>query len=351
PSTNGSEDISEPLTAPEEIPATPGEPIIESPVVTPVPVQTPPVATQPITAATPASSGARIMATPIAKNVAAANGVDLSQVPSSGPNGRIVKADVENFVKNGAGAVKATPKPVDLPISYGSMAPVTETVDVALNPTMKIVAARLLESHLGAPFFFVTLKIETDALIAFRAQLNNTPGYKISVNDLIIKAVASNLRAFPRVNAAFHGDKIRQHGNIDISIAVALEDGLITPIVKNADQKALGQISSEVKQLAQKAQSGTLLPEEYQGGTFTISNMGMYGVSEFTAILNPPQAGILAVGGTQTELYKTGSGDIEERNYMNVTLTSDHRVINGALAAQFLQGLKVILENPVSMVI
>jgi pyruvate dehydrogenase E2 component (dihydrolipoamide acetyltransferase) len=195
--------------------------------------------------------------------------------------------------------------------------------------------------------FFVTQKIEMDALNRVRAELNRAAGYKISVNDLIVKACAYALRQSPVINSSFHGDFIRENANIDICVAVAIPDGLITPIVKDADRKGLGAISQEVKALVGKAKAGKLAPEEFQGGTFTISNLGMFGVDTFTAIINPPQAAILAVGGTSPELYLDKDGVPKERQVMKVTLSADHRVIDGAQGAQVVGGLKSLLENPV----
>ncbi len=229
---------------------------------------------------------------------------------------------------------------------FGSLAPVNQTRDIPLTKMRAIIGKRLLESAQTTPVFFVTQKIEMDTLNAVRAELNRAAGYKISVNDLIVKATAFALRQYPVINSSFHGDFIRENANIDICVAVAIPDGLITPIVKNADQKGLGAISQEVKALVGKAKAGKLAPEEFQGGTFTISNLGMFGVDEFTAIINPPQAAILAVGGTSTELYLE-DGVPKERQVMKVTLSADHRVIDGAQGAQFLGGLKSLLENPV----
>jgi len=210
----------------------------------------------------------------------------------------------------------------------------------------KTIGKRLLESSQGIPNFYVTMKVEMAAVNALRAQLNRAPGYKISVNDIVTKATSFALREFPAVNSSYLGDVIRQNANIDICVAVSIEGGLITPIVMDVDQKGLGQISAEIKALVAKAKAGKLAPAEYQGGTFTISNLGMYGVDEFTAIINPPQAAILAVGGIQKELY-LDNGVAKEQDVMKLTMTSDHRVIDGALAAQFLSALKSLLENPV----
>ena len=297
------------------------------------------------------SDTAKLKASPLAKKIALNKGIPLNQIKGSGPGGRIIKADVENYVPTSTIAKSAKPNPADLPASYGSLASIKATENIPVSGMMRTVGKRLLESYLGAPAFFVTMKIYVDEMNSLRKKLNQTPGYKISVNDIVVKAVAANLRAFPRVNASFHEEHITQHSEIDIAIAVALPDGLITPIVRNADQKGLGYISAEIKSLVSKAKKNGLSPQEYQGGTFSISNMGMFEVSEFTSLINPPHSAILAVAGTQSELYKTEKGEINERNFMNVTLTSDHRVINGALAAEFLGSLKKILENPVSLIL
>ena len=314
-------------------------------------------ARQPSPAATassalPANDGGRVKASPLARKMAADAGIPLEGLAGSGPMGRIVKYDIENYqpapaasVAKAGGASAKSEGPLQRPL-YGSLAPIGQTQDIPLNMMRKTIGKRLLDSHQNIPTFYVTMKIEMDALNALRNQLNRSPGYKISVNDLIVKASAFALRQHPLVNASFMGDFIRQNANIDICVAVSIEGGLITPIVRDADQKGLGQLSTEVKQLVAKAKAGKLAPEEFQGGTFTISNLGMYGVDEFTAIINPPQSAILAVGGIQNEIYLDGD-KVKSRDTMKVTLTSDHRVIDGALAAQFLSGLKSILENPV----
>ncbi|MEO6096976.1 MAG: pyruvate dehydrogenase complex dihydrolipoamide acetyltransferase [Fibrobacteria bacterium] len=296
--------------------------------------------------------GGRVMASPLARKMAESAGIDLSGVAGSGPNGRIVRTDIENHKPAPAGkavpapvAGKQTAGPVQRPL-YGSLAPIAPTQDIPVNMMRKTIGKRLLESSQGIPNFYVTMKVEMAAVNALRAQLNRAPGYKISVNDIVTKATSFALREFPAVNSSFLGDVIRQNANIDICVAVSIEGGLITPIVTDVDQKGLGQISSEIKSLVAKAKAGKLAPAEYQGGTFTISNLGMYGVDEFTAIINPPQAAILAVGGMQKEVY-LDNGVAKEHDVMKVTMTSDHRVIDGALAAQFLSALKSLLENPV----
>jgi pyruvate dehydrogenase E2 component (dihydrolipoamide acetyltransferase) len=299
-----------------------------------------------------AGSDGRIKASPLARKLAETAGIALGAVAGSGPDGRIVRRDIENFkpepAKAALGGSKAgsvkTEGPVQRPL-FGSLAPIGQTQDIPVNMMRKTIGKRLLESTQGTPTFYVTMKVAMAAVNALRAQLNRSPGYKISVNDIITKATAFALREFPAVNSSYLGDIIRQNANIDICVAVSIDGGLITPIVRDVDQKGLGLISTEIKQLVSKAKAGKLAPNEYQGGTFTISNLGMYGVDEFTAIINPPQSAILAVGGIQQEVYLQ-DGVAKERDVMKLTLTSDHRVIDGALAAQFLSGLKSLLENP-----
>jgi pyruvate dehydrogenase E2 component (dihydrolipoamide acetyltransferase) len=336
-----------------EAPAAPA-PAAPAPVAAPAaPTFTAPVAPAPVAAAP--VSNANVKASPVARKMAEEKGIDLSTVKGSGPGGRIIKGDIENYVPSAAPAAAGKPGKPDIskqPAVIGSMAPVPPTVDEPLGQVMKVIGQRLAQSQTDAVEFFVAMKIQVDALNALRKQLNNTPGYKISLNDLVVKAVAMNLRRFPVVNSSFYGDFIRKNSNIDISIAVSTPDGgLITPIVTNADAKPLGIISAEVKSLVKKAATGTLAPEEFQGGTFTVSNMGMFGVSSFTSIINPPQSAILAVAGVEEELYFKEDGEVGSKKMMTVNLTADHRVINGALAAQFVNGLKEIIENPASLML
>jgi pyruvate dehydrogenase E2 component (dihydrolipoamide acetyltransferase) len=330
--------------APQAAPAAAPAPAAAAPAPTPAPA-----------APAAAEGDGRVKASPLARKLAAEAGVPLSSATATGPGGRVIARDIETAksaprpaaaapASTGAATPAKDAPPVQRPL-FGSLAPVNETTDVPLTNMRKVIGSRLLQSTQGTPVFYVTTKVEMDKLNGLRSQLNRAPGYKISVNDLIVKATAFALREYPTVNSAFHGEFIRQHSNIDICVAVAIPDGLITPIVKNADQKGLGQISKEVKALVGKAKSGKLAPEEFQGGTFTISNLGMFGVDEFTAIINPPQAAILAVGATSTELY-LADGVPKERQVMKLTISADHRVIDGAMAAQFLSGLKSLLENP-----
>jgi pyruvate dehydrogenase E2 component (dihydrolipoamide acetyltransferase) len=297
------------------------------------------------------TNGGRVFASPLARKIAGERGLALDAIEGTGPSGRVIRRDVEGYVPPkpvaapGAPAAGGKDATVQRPL-FGSLAPIVPTTDIPLNMMRKTIGKRLLESTQGTPVFYVTMKVEVDALNELRAQLNRAQGYKISVNDIVTKAVGFALRQFPTVNSSYHGDFVRQNANIDVCVAVSIEGGLITPIVRNVDQKGLGQISQEVKALVAKAKAGKLAPEEYQGGTFTISNMGMYGVDEFTSIINPPQSAILAVAGIHDELYKDGDA-IKSRQVMKMTLSADHRVIDGAMAAHFVSGLKSLLENPV----
>jgi len=311
----------------------------------------------PVAAPAPAAAAGSGKSSPLARKLAAEAGIPVASITASGPGGRVIARDVEAAKANppaAAPVATAAAKPaagkadavVQTP-HFGSLAPINPTRDVPLSMMRKTIGKRLLSTTQNTPIFFVTSKVNMDELNRVRAELNRAAGYKISVNDLIVKASAFALRQYPAVNSSFHGDFIRENANIDICVAVAIPDGLITPIVKNADQKGLGAISQEVKALVGKAKAGKLAPEEFQGGTFTISNLGMFGVDEFTAIINPPQAAILAVGATSAELYLDREGTPKERQVMKLTISADHRVVDGAMAAQFMSGLKSLLENPV----
>jgi pyruvate dehydrogenase E2 component (dihydrolipoamide acetyltransferase) len=293
--------------------------------------------------------------------MAAQAGVDISKIAGSGPNGRIVKADVDAALSRGpapatAAAPAAAPAPIAAPRPAAPVAITAPHTAVPNSSMRKVIARRLAESKATIPHFYVSTDVEIDALLKIRADLNarspkDGPGaYKLSVNDLVIKATAVTLRRFPNVNAMWTDDAILQLHDVDISVAVSIPDGLITPIVKGADIKGLAAISNEMKDLAARAKSGKLKPEEFQGGGFSISNMGMYGVRDFAAIINPPQAGILAVSaGEQRPVVKNGALAIA--TVMTLTLSVDHRVIDGALAAEFLQALKRNIEDPLSLML
>ncbi|MFO0169702.1 MAG: pyruvate dehydrogenase complex dihydrolipoamide acetyltransferase [Alphaproteobacteria bacterium] len=335
-----------------------------APAALPAPAAPAPVAAMPAAAApAPApSSGDRVFASPLARRMAAQAGLDIGQIAGSGPNGRIVKADVDAALSRGPAPVAAAAAPIAAPAPAAAprpAAPVTITAPHTAVPNSsirKVIARRLAESKATIPHFYVSTDVEIDALLKIRADLNarspkDGPGaYKLSVNDLVIKATAVTLRRYPNVNAMWTEDAILQLHDVDISVAVSIPDGLITPIVKGADIKGLAAISNEMKDLAARAKTGKLKPEEFQGGGFSISNMGMYGVKDFAAIINPPQAGILAVAaGEQRPVVKNGALAIA--TVMTLTLSVDHRVIDGALAAEFLQALKRNIEDPLSLML
>jgi pyruvate dehydrogenase E2 component (dihydrolipoamide acetyltransferase) len=313
------------------------------------------------------SSGDRVFASPLARRMAQQAGIDLTGIKGSGPNGRIVKADVEGAssapkpaAQPQAAAPAAQPQapaPAPAPAPKAPAPAITAPHTVVPNSSMrKVIARRLSESKQTVPHFYVTMDIEIDALLKLRADLNarapkDGPGaFKLSVNDLVIKAVARVLRQYPNVNATWTDDAIIQYHDVDISVAVSIPDGLITPIIRKADQKGLAAISGEMKDLAARAKSGKLKPEEFQGGGFSISNMGMFGVKDFAAIINPPQAGILAVSaGEQRPVVKDGSLGIA--TVMTCTLSVDHRVVDGALAAEFIAAFKKVVEDPLSLML
>jgi pyruvate dehydrogenase E2 component (dihydrolipoamide acetyltransferase) len=337
-----------------------------APAAVPAPAAPAPVAAAPAAAAPApaAASGDRVFASPLARRMAAQAGLDIGKVAGSGPNGRIVKADVDAALSRGPAPVAAAtpvaaPAPVAAPRPAAPVATVAITAPHTAVPNSsirKVIARRLAESKATIPHFYVSTDVEIDALLKIRADLNarspkDGPGaFKLSVNDLVIKATAVTLRRFPNVNAIWTEDAILQLHDVDISVAVSIPDGLITPIVKGADIKGLAAISTEMKDLAARAKTGKLKPEEFQGGGFSISNMGMYGVKDFAAIINPPQAGILAVSaGEQRPVVKNGALAIA--TVMTLTLSVDHRVIDGALAAEFLQALKRNIEDPLSLML
>jgi len=299
--------------------------------------------------------GNRVFASPLAKRIAADKGIDLSNVKGSGPNGRIVKADVEGAK---AQAAPQSAAPVAAPQAQQQAAGdqvnefgMTYTA-IPNNNIRKITAKRLQESKQTVPHFYLTVEYQIDALLAARKQINDQANgeYKLSVNDFIIKACANALMAYPEANVSWSDEAIRQYDNADISVAVATPNGLMTPIVKQAQFKGLKQISAEVKDLAGKARDGKLKPEEFQGGSFTVSNLGMYGIKEFGAIINPPQACILAIGAGEQKPYVSG-GEVKIGNFMTCTLSVDHRAVDGAVGAEYLKVLRQYIENPVSMLV
>lgn len=293
-------------------------------------------------------SGERTFASPLAKRIAKDKGIDLSSVKGSGPHGRIVKADVEG-AKGGASKSSAAPGPdaFTLANAYGMA-----YTEIPNNNIKKITAKRLTEAKQTIPHFYLTVECIIDNLLAAREQINTAANgaYKLSVNDFVIKASAMALKAYPAANVSWSDAAMLQYKHADISVAVSTPNGLITPIIKKAEEKGLQQISDEMKELAKRAREGKLKPEEFQGGSFSISNLGMFGVAEFNAIINPPQSCILAVG-AGIEKPVVVNGKIEIRTVMNVTLSTDHRSVDGAVGAEWLQHFKRYIENPVSMLV
>ncbi|MCS7004486.1 MAG: pyruvate dehydrogenase complex dihydrolipoamide acetyltransferase [Cytophagales bacterium] len=285
----------------------------------------------------------RIFASPLAKKIASERGLDISQIPGTGENGRIIKRDVENYQP--AAKVSSIPT-VQQFVEIGKESFTEEPV----SQMRKTIARRLSESLFTSPHFYVTMEINMDKAIQARTVINESSPVKISFNDMIIKATAIALKKHPKVNSSWLGDKIRYNQHIHIGVAVAVEEGLLVPVVRFADQKSLSQISAEVKELGAKAKSKKLQPSDWEGNTFTISNLGMFGVEEFTAIINPPDACILAVGSIK-ETPIVRNGQIVIGNVMKVTLSSDHRIVDGAIAAAFLKTLKELLEEPYKLLI
>jgi pyruvate dehydrogenase E2 component (dihydrolipoamide acetyltransferase) len=315
----------------------------------PKPTTTPAPAPQPAAA----SNGQRIFASPLARRIAAEKGINLASIKGSGPNGRIVKVDVEG-IRPTAAPSPAAPAP-KAPLVAPAQPIVTAPGDkrIAHTAIRKVIARRMLESKQTVPHFYLTVEFEIDELLKARQAINDVArkqGAKVSVNDMIIKGCSKALRDHPDCNASWTEEEMIQYGAVDISVAVATERGLITPIIRNADVKGVAQISIEMKDLAARAKTGKLKLEEFQGGTFTISNLGMFGVKDFGAIINTPQAMILAVGAAEERVVVRG-GEMVIRNMMSCTLAVDHRVVDGALGAQFLQTLKAYIERPASMLV
>jgi len=302
-----------------------------------------------------ASSGQRIFASPLAKRIAADKGINLASLKGSGPNGRIVKADVEGAKPGAAPAPAPAAAPTAAPTAPPPQPIFTAPGDKRVPHTAvrKVIARRMLESKQTVPHFYLTVDLEIDALLAARQAINDVArkmGAKVSVNDMVIKACAKALRDHPECNASWTEDEMIQYGAVDISVAVATDRGLITPIVRNADMKGVAQISIEMKDLAGRAKEGKLKLNEFQGGSFTISNLGMFGIQNFSAIINPPQAMILAVG-VGEERVVARKGQMVIRNMMSCTLAVDHRVVDGAMGAQFLQTLRSYVEQPAAMLV
>lgn len=295
----------------------------------------------------------RVKASPLAKKIAEDLGIDLSKIQGSGDDGRIVRKDVENYQPAAAPAKAeeakapvAAPQPIQLPAIVAE----ESYKEVKVSQMRKIIAKRLSESKFQAPHFYLTIDVNMNNAIAARASINEISPVKISFNDFVIKATAQALRKHPEVNASWLGDVIRYNHHIHIGMAVAVDEGLVVPVIRFADNKQLSHIAIEARNFAEKAKNKKLTPEEMQGNTFSISNLGMMGITEFTAVINPPDACILAVGAIRKELALE-NGELTENNIMRLTLSCDHRVVDGAVGARFLQTLKQNLENPVMMLV
>lgn len=316
-------------------------------------------------AVAPVHTGARVFASPLAKRIAKEKGIDLASVQGSGPHGRIVKSDLNN-----AKAGTAAPRPMATPTAAAApaaKAPIAAPsgpsaqvladaygIPYKLVPNSgvrKVIAKRLLESKQTVPHYYLTVDCQLDALLKIRKDLNDAAqGYKLSVNDFIIKATALALVKVPAANSSWMDDAVVMYERADVSVAVATDNGLITPIIKNAAQKSLKDISNEMKDLAGKAKDGKLKPEEFQGGTISVSNLGMFGIRQFSAIINPPQSAILAIGaGEERVIVK--DGQMKVANVMTVTASFDHRTIDGAVGAEFLSAFKTLIENPMGLIL
>ena len=296
----------------------------------------------------------RIKASPLARKMASDLGIDLSLVQGTGDGGRITKSDVESY-KPSATPQKVTTnvvesKPSETKSTVGSGNPLENYEEVALSQMRKTIARRLSESKFSAPEFYLTIEIQMDKAMQARSRMNELSPVKISFNDIVIKAAAMALKQHPKINSSWLGDKIRVNYHVNIGVAMAVDEGLLVPVVRNTDMKSLSQIAGEVKDFSQKAKDKKLQPKDWEGSTFTISNLGMYGIDEFTAIINPPDACILAVGGIK-ETVIVEKGEMKVANIMKVTLTCDHRVVDGATGAEFLKTLKANIEEPMRMLV
>ncbi len=303
-------------------------------------------------AAAPASD-AKLKASPVVRSLAKQHGIDLSGVTGTGPGGRIIRVDVEKLLESGTSeAASEAARSAQAPTAASTAPAGSGDERVPLSTIRKVTAKRLSEAAL-IPAFQLTTILDATNLTALRKQINDqlaSTGTKISVTDLLVRAAAVALRAHPEVNASFDGDAIIRRGRVNVGIAVALDDGLIVPVVKDADRKTVSQIGTEAKDLASRARAGKLKPEEFSGGTFTISNLGMFGIDNFTAVLNPPEAAILAVGSTAEEPVVI-DGDVQVRARTRLTLTVDHRVLDGAMGAAFLRDLTDILTEPMRLLV
>ncbi|MEQ8579259.1 MAG: pyruvate dehydrogenase complex dihydrolipoamide acetyltransferase [Balneola sp.] len=290
------------------------------------------------------SDNGRVKASPLAKKMAEDKGIDLTSVQGSGPDGRVVKKDIEEY-KGGSGLSKPSSSAAASK-SFESL----ESKEVKVSQMRKVIARRLSESKFTNPHFYETIDIDMKAAMAARSSMNEANDVKISFNDIVVKACAIALTRHQAINSSWHDDVIKEHGDVHVAVAVAIDEGLMTPVITHADKKGLSEISSQTRELAGLARDRKLQPEQMEGSTFTISNLGMFGIEEFTAIINPPNACILAVGAIR-DVPVVENGAVVPGKRMKITLSSDHRIVDGAKAAQFLNTVKNLLENPLSMLL
>ncbi|MBX7101427.1 MAG: pyruvate dehydrogenase complex dihydrolipoamide acetyltransferase [Myxococcaceae bacterium] len=321
--------------APAKVAAPAAKPAAAPVAAAPAPVAVAAPAPVAMSAPAPAANG-RLRASPLAKRIAQDQGVDLASLAGSGPMGRIVKRDVEEALAKGPA-----------PRAVRSSGPRAASEALPITQMRKVIAQRLTEVKPGVPHFYLTIEVEMDEALKLREEAKALET-KVSVNDVLVKAAAIAVARFPRINQTWQGDKLVQAHAVDVGVAVAIEDGLITPVVKDADQKGLAELSAEIRVLADKAKKRALKPEEYTGGSITVSNLGMYGIDSFIAIINPPQSAILAVGAV-TPKPVVRDGQMVIRQMMSITLSGDHRVIDGAVGAQYLKELKSLLEHPLRL--
>lgn len=299
------------------------------------------------------SDSSRVKASPLARKIAKEKGIDLNELKGSAENGRIIKKDVESFTpaaKQKAEAPAAAPSAESKSVTIPQFIGEESFTEKPVTQMRKTIAKRLSESLFTAPHFYVTVKVDMDSAISARNKINEVAPVKVSFNDLVIKAVAVALKQHPNVNSSWLGDKIRYNEHVNIGVAIAVDEGLLVPVVRFADGKTLSHISAEVKDFAQRAKAKKLQPKDWEGSTFTVSNLGMFGVDEFTAIINPPDSCILAIGGIQ-QVPVVKNGAVVPGNIMKVTLSCDHRVVDGATGAAFLQTVKSLLEEPVRLLV
>ena len=353
-STPAAEEAVVPPAPPATPPSVP-EPIAPAPVVAVPPVEPTPGVELPHSHAGESAVTGTVKASPVARRMADEAGLRVSDISGSGPGGRVIKRDVEAAISAGVSVAAPATTTATTPAQAAQTVPAgpPRLVDETLEPSQmrKAIARRLVTSIGPVPHFFLTIEVDMGRILELRKAMNGRlEAGKIGVNDILVKVTAEALARHPEINASWQGDTIRRHGSVDIGIAVAIEDGLITPVLRGADRKGLLQIAAEASELVGRAREKRLLPEEYQGATFSVSNLGMFDIDQFTAIINPPEAAILAVGST-SEKAVVVDGEITVRQRMRVTMSCDHRVIDGASGARFLQTFKAMIENPLELVL